>query len=100
MKDCPQARLAMHRRDFLRTTAAILLTGTWARLTVGDSLAAVLKTSVFGYLIGVCGCYFGMTAHGGSEAVGHAATRGVELSTLLVLVSNVVLVRVIQMAIP
>jgi phospholipid/cholesterol/gamma-HCH transport system permease protein len=75
-------------------------TGTWARLTVGDTAAAVLKTSVFGFLIGVSGCYFGMKAHGGSEAVGHASTRGVEFSTLLVLVSNVLLVRVIQMILP
>lgn len=75
-------------------------TGTWSRLTVGDTAAAILKTSVFGFLIGVSGCYFGMTARGGSEAVGHAATRGVELSILMVLVSNVLVVRIIQLLLP
>jgi phospholipid/cholesterol/gamma-HCH transport system permease protein len=58
---------------------------------------ATLKTVVFGYLIGVTGCYFGMQASGGTEGVGHAATQGVVYSILLVLLSNVVLVKVIQL---
>jgi phospholipid/cholesterol/gamma-HCH transport system permease protein len=65
-------------------------------LRLADVLPATLKTVVFGYLIGVTGCYFGVQAHGGTEGVGQAATRGVVLSTLLVLASNVLLVRVIQ----
>jgi phospholipid/cholesterol/gamma-HCH transport system permease protein len=66
-------------------------------LRLADVLPATLKTVAFGYLIGVTGCYFGLTAHGGTEGVGRAATRGVVLSLFLVLASNVVLVRVIQM---
>ncbi len=65
-------------------------------LRLADVLPATLKTVVFGYLIGVTGCYFGVQAHGGTEGVGQAATRGVVLSTLLVLASNVILVRIIQ----
>ncbi len=57
---------------------------------------ATLKTIVFGYLIAATGCYFGMQATGGTEGVGLAATRGVVYSTLLVLVSNVVLVQLIH----
>jgi phospholipid/cholesterol/gamma-HCH transport system permease protein len=66
-------------------------------LTLQRVIPAILKTVVFGYLIGVTGCYCGMRARGGTEGVGQAATRGVVISTLLVLVSNVVLVRVIQL---
>jgi phospholipid/cholesterol/gamma-HCH transport system permease protein len=66
-------------------------------LTLRDSLTAVLKTVPFGFLIGVTGCYFGMTAQGGTEGVGNAATRSVVTSIFLVLVSNVVLVRLIQL---
>ena len=60
------------------------------------AIPAVLKTTVFGYLIAVTGCYYGMNATGGTEGVGQAATRGVVGSTLLVLVSNVALVKLIQ----
>jgi phospholipid/cholesterol/gamma-HCH transport system permease protein len=58
---------------------------------------ATLKTIVFGYLIAATGCFFGMQTSGGTEGVGRAATRGVVYSILLVLVSNVVLVKLIQM---
>jgi phospholipid/cholesterol/gamma-HCH transport system permease protein len=60
-------------------------------------IPATLKTVVFGYLIAVAGCYFGMNAEGGTEGVGRAATRGVVASIFLVMVSNVFLVRVIQL---
>jgi phospholipid/cholesterol/gamma-HCH transport system permease protein len=68
-----------------------------SNLRLEDVIPAVLKTIVFGYLIGVTGCYCGMTAHGGTEGVGRAATRGVVYSTFLVLISDVLLVRLIQL---
>lgn len=66
-------------------------------LRLQDILPATLKTVVFGYLIGVTGCYFGLNAHGGAESVGHAATRSVVVSFLLVVASNVFLVGLIQL---
>lgn len=65
-------------------------------IRLSDAVPATLKTLVFGYLIGVTGCYFGLTAEGGTEGVGTAATRGVVASILLVLASNVLLVAMIQ----
>jgi phospholipid/cholesterol/gamma-HCH transport system permease protein len=59
--------------------------------------SATLKTIVFGFLIGVAGCYCGLHAPEGAEGVGIAATRGVVWATLLVLLSNVLLVKVIQL---
>lgn len=65
-------------------------------LTLHDAVPAVLKTMVFGYLIGISGCWFGINAHGGTEGVGQAATRGVVVSIFLVLVADVLLVKLIQ----
>jgi phospholipid/cholesterol/gamma-HCH transport system permease protein len=65
-------------------------------LQAADVIPAVLKTVVFGYLIGLAGCYSGMNARGGTEGVGKAATSGVVVSIFLVLVADVVLVRLIQ----
>jgi phospholipid/cholesterol/gamma-HCH transport system permease protein len=67
-------------------------------LRLHDVLPATLKTMTFGYLIAVSGCYFGMTAVGGTEGVGRAATSGVVVATLSVVVANVLLVRLIQLA--
>ncbi|HLJ93764.1 MAG TPA: ABC transporter permease, partial [Gemmataceae bacterium] len=66
-------------------------------LRLEDVLPATLKTTVFGYLIGTTGCYCGMRATGGTEGVGQAATRSVVVSIFLVLASNVLLVRLIQL---
>jgi phospholipid/cholesterol/gamma-HCH transport system permease protein len=66
-------------------------------LGLRDVIPATLKTVVFGYLIGVVGCYQGMSARGGTEGVGRAATGGVVLSIFLVLVADVVLVKAIQL---
>ncbi|HEV3260621.1 MAG TPA: ABC transporter permease [Gemmataceae bacterium] len=66
-------------------------------LRLEDVMPAVLKTMVFGYLIGVTGCYFGMNASGGTEGVGRAATRSVVLSIYLVVVSNALLVWATQL---
>ena len=66
-------------------------------LTLHDAIPAVLKTIVFGLLIGLSGCWFGMNAQGGTEGVGRAATRGVVGSIFLVLISDVALVKVIQL---
>jgi phospholipid/cholesterol/gamma-HCH transport system permease protein len=66
-------------------------------LQLRDVIPATLKTVVFGYLIGVSGCWWGLTAHGGTEGVGRAATGGVVGSILLVLLSNVLLVGAIQL---
>ena len=65
-------------------------------LRLRDVIPATLKTVVFGYLVAVVGCWYGMNARGGTEGVGHAATGGVVVSIFLVLVSDVVLVKAIQ----
>ena len=65
-------------------------------LTLRDAVPAIVKTMVFGWLIGASGCYFGMNAPGGAEGVGCAATAGVVCALFLVLVSDVLLVKAIQ----
>jgi phospholipid/cholesterol/gamma-HCH transport system permease protein len=70
--------------------------GVLAELRVHDVLLAFGKTFVFGWLIGVAGCYIGMSAPLGAEGVGIAATKSVVVSSLLVLLADVVLVAVIR----
>ena len=68
----------------------------FGRLLYSDLLPATLKTTVFGFLIGLIGCFQGMRASGGTEGVGRAATSSVVIASLFVIFSNVVLVRGIQ----
>jgi phospholipid/cholesterol/gamma-HCH transport system permease protein len=71
-------------------------TASLAGLRLNDLLMAPAKTVVFGFLIGTVACFCGLEAHGGTEGVGHAATRGVVWSILLLMLSDVCLVRAFQ----
>jgi phospholipid/cholesterol/gamma-HCH transport system permease protein len=57
---------------------------------------ATLKTAVFGLLIGLVGCWTGLTADRSSESVGRAATRGVVRASIAVFAANVVIVPCIE----
>ncbi|QVL29972.1 ABC transporter permease [Telmatocola sphagniphila] len=61
-----------------------------------DVIPACLKTIVFGFLIGVSGCYFGLKTSGGTEGVGRSATSGVVAACLFVLASDILLVGIIR----
>ncbi len=65
--------------------------------TVGwvNFIAPTLKTCVFGFIIGAVSCYYGYTIDEGSAGVRRAATSSVVLSSLLVILSDVYLVKLI-----
>jgi phospholipid/cholesterol/gamma-HCH transport system permease protein len=65
-------------------------------LYLSDVVPAALKTLAFGFVVGVVGCYIGLTAGEGSEGVGHAATDSVVMCSLLVLAVDVLLVGLIK----
>ena len=65
-----------------------------------DFVPATLKTSVFGMIIGTIACYLGFTTTRGTEGVGLTATRSVVLSSILIIMVNVVLVKLIFFLFP
>lgn len=60
-----------------------------------DLLPATLKTAVFGFLIAAVSGYLGFHAEGGTEGVGDAATRSVVTASILIILSDVILVQLI-----
>lgn len=64
-----------------------------------DFLPAVIKTFFFGAVIGLVGCYKGYNAGRGTESVGVAANSAVVLSSLLVIIVDVVAVQITDMLI-
>ncbi|MBI3950661.1 MAG: ABC transporter permease [Acidobacteria bacterium] len=70
------------------------------RLDFNDVLPATFKTSVFGLIIGLIGCFQGMRTKGGTEGVGRSATSSVVLSSLFVILADVILVKLILIFFP
>ncbi len=62
-----------------------------------DFLPAVVKTFFFGAAIGLVGCYKGYTAGRGTESVGKAANSAVVLSSMLVIIIDLIAVQITDM---
>lgn len=63
--------------------------------TFSDFLAPTFRTTVFGLIIGMVGCFQGMRTQGGTAGVGLSATSSVVLSSLFVILADVFLVKFI-----
>ncbi|HUR32400.1 MAG TPA: ABC transporter permease [Vicinamibacterales bacterium] len=64
-------------------------------ISYSDLLPATLKTSVFGFIIATVASYLGFNTTGGTEGVGDASTRSVVAASILLILSDVLLVRLI-----
>jgi len=64
-------------------------------ISYSDLILATLKTVVFGYLIAVVSSYLGFTTSRGTEGVGEASTRSVVMASVLIILSDVILVKLI-----
>lgn len=51
-----------------------------------DFIQGIVKPFVFGGIIAISGCYFGLNTTGGTEGVGQATTRTVVLSSIMILI--------------
>jgi len=69
-------------------------------VTFNDFLPPTFKTAVFGLIIGVVASFQGMRTTGGTAGVGRAVTTAVVLSSLFIIVADVLLVRVILVFFP
>jgi phospholipid/cholesterol/gamma-HCH transport system permease protein len=65
-----------------------------------DFLPPTFKTMAFGLIIGLIACFQGMRTQGGAAGVGRAATSSVVLSSLFVILADVVLVKLIIILFP
>jgi phospholipid/cholesterol/gamma-HCH transport system permease protein len=65
-----------------------------------DFLPPTFKTCVYGMIIGTVACFQGMRAKGGAEGVGSSATSSVVLSSLFVILADVILVKLILLIFP
>ena len=66
----------------------------FSTITFLDVYSSVFKSIVFGFTIGIIGCYKGFNATGGTQGVGRAANQAVVLSMFLVFVEEIVIVQV------
>jgi phospholipid/cholesterol/gamma-HCH transport system permease protein len=76
-------------------SARMYFESAFSYITYSDIVPATLKTIVFGYLIAAVSSYLGFTTSRGTEGVGEASTRSVVMASMLIILSNVILVKII-----
>jgi phospholipid/cholesterol/gamma-HCH transport system permease protein len=78
----------------------LFLTAGLKNVAFSDLFPPTFKTSIFGLIVGVIACFEGMQSKGGTEGVGRSATRAVVFSSLLIILADVLLVRLILVYFP
>jgi phospholipid/cholesterol/gamma-HCH transport system permease protein len=73
----------------------LYFTRAFSMIEMTDYIPSTLKTMVFGFIIATMSSYLGFTTRSGTEGVGRASTHAVVFSSMLIIVANVVLVRMI-----
>ena len=73
---------------------------SFSLIDMTDYVPATLKTMVFGFIIATVSSYLGFTTTSGTEGVGRASTQAVVFSSIAIIVTNVVLVRLIFFIFP
>jgi len=69
-------------------------------VALADFIPPTLKTAVFGYLIATISCFYGYTTNEGSDGVRKAATKSVVISSLVIILADVILVKCIFFLFP
>ena len=57
-------------------------------VTMADFASGMMKTPVFGAIIALVGCHFGMATRGGSAGVGNSTTRTVVVVSIAILIAD------------
>ncbi len=70
-------------------------TRAYMAIEFGDALQGLVKPFVFGFIISLVGCYYGLTTRGGTQGVGRATTQAVVAASVLILVTNLFVTKVL-----
>lgn len=80
--------VSIHVLDF---TPGPYLKSTFDYLETKDVVSGLIKSSVFGFIVTLMGCYHGFSSRGGAQGVGAATTHAVVSASILILLSNYML---------
>ena len=74
--------------------AKFFLTTALGAVQFRDLYSGMYKTPVYGAIIAIVGCHFGMTTRNGTEGVGHSTTAAVVATSISVLIADFFLTKI------
>ena len=88
------AYLNVHQNEMTSFTA--FLVAAFDKISFLDIFSSIFKSAVFGFTIGIVGCYQGFHASNGTQGVGKAANSAVVLSMFLIFIEEILIVQIIN----
>jgi phospholipid/cholesterol/gamma-HCH transport system permease protein len=80
---------------FLNLNPNLYLNSAWNGLSYMDLFGGLLKPLVFGATVAIVGCHCGLRTYGGTQGVGRSTTQAVVAASILILVFNLILTKLI-----
>jgi phospholipid/cholesterol/gamma-HCH transport system permease protein len=81
----------------LRLDARQYWSNAWETLVFQDVFMGLVKPALFGFIIATVGCYYGITARGGTQGVGRATTQAVVAASVLILAVDLLVTRLLML---
>lgn len=79
-----------------QTSFATFLTNAFSKITFLDFTSSVIRALVFGFTIGIVGCYKGYHTSQGTQGVGKAANSSVVISMFLIFIEEIIIVQIVN----
>ena len=76
------------------------LNNAWQSLKFADIFMGLAKPVFFGFIVASIGCYYGLSARGGTQGVGRATTQAVVASSVFMIIFDFLLTRLLMVVLP
>ena len=81
--------------QLLGLSSGLYLNSAWNSLSYMDLFGGLLKPLIFGFIVAIVGCHCGLRTYGGTQGVGRSTTQAVVAASVLILVFDFLLSKVI-----
>lgn len=79
-----------------QTSFATFIHGAFVKISFPEIISSIIKSVIFGFTIGIVGCYKGYTTTQGTEGVGRAANASVVIIMFLIFIEEILVVQVLN----
>jgi|SRR5690554_4325586 len=86
--------LSVHQHE--ATSFNVFISEVFNSLSYLDVFSSIAKSVVFGFTIGIVGCFQGYNSNKGTEGVGRAANWAVVMSMFLIFIEELLIAQIIQ----
>lgn len=78
------------------TSLSSYIYDVFEKIQLRDIYAMTIRSLIFGFTIGIVGCYQGYNAQKGTEGVGRAANRSVVIAMFLIFIEELLILQLLQ----